>query len=59
MEKMQNQIYNFSGTYDPKSAWKEIYDIAGAVPVKNPEIDALSFKGASSYSSPTKTARKE
>ena len=58
-EKMQNQIYNFSGAYDPKSAWKEIYDIAGSVRVKNPEIDALSFKSAFSYASPTKTARKE
>lgn len=59
MEELQNQNYSFSGTYDPKSAWKEIFDIAGSVPVTSAQYDATSFKAGKTYVSPTQTARRE
>lgn len=51
--------YRFQGKYDPKSAWKPIFDIAGSVKTKTAEPSAYSFLGLKEYLSPTQTMRKE
>lgn len=59
MDKISENKYIFKRSFDPKSAWKSIFNIAGSVSLQTAQPSANSFEGLKVYSSPTQTQRKE
>ena len=56
---ISEQSPRIQSPYDPKSARKPIFNIAGSLSLDKAETPATSFLGLKHYISPTKTQRKE
>ena len=56
---ISEQSPRIQSPYDPKSARKPIFNIAGSLALDKAETPATSFLGLKHYISPTKTQRKE